>query len=312
VPLDSTVQDLEQLANASREVRRKCEPQWLVNGCYYAGKQWVGYDGTRLYEPQLEDWRSKPVDNRVRGMVRKEIAKSTKTRPTWVGVPKDNSDDEIARARMRQRVFEGYWPRLNMTRKLRAALLWSRITGAGFAKLWWDSTKGDAMTVLTYADGHPQAGQVAKDSNGAPMKPELLGSLPPEMASQLQPKTLYKGDACFDLVTPFHALPDPLAGEEGLESAEWFIEDGIYSPDYVKAHFNVELEGDATPPAGVLESRFGLDWGTTSGAAGYRGVRIREYWLRPGSSAARGKHVVWAALPYVMFRGDPRPGVVLA
>lgn len=325
MPKDSTVEDLEQLANASRSIRRKFEPQWFLNMSYYVGRQWVAYDGNRLYEPQLEEWRSKPVDNRIRGMLRKEIAKSTKTRPTWVGTPKDSSDTEILRARMRERVFEAYWPRLNMTRKLRAALLWSRVTGAGFGRMWWDSTVGDAITVLTYADGHPQAGQVAKDQHGAPMKAELLGQLPGDMANMLKPRTLYRGDACFDLASPFELLPDPLAGEEGLVSAEWIIHDAIYSPDYVQDHFNIELEADATAVAGALETRFGLqNWGGKGEAAGYRGVRVRQYYSKPSSAAPGGKHVVYApgnggkivleednrdkCLPYIMFRGIPVPG----
>jgi lysophospholipase L1-like esterase len=45
------------------------------------GKQWLAFDGRQLFEPQLEPWRAKLVDNRIRGLVRKEIARMNKTRP---------------------------------------------------------------------------------------------------------------------------------------------------------------------------------------------------------------------------------------
>jgi hypothetical protein len=112
------------------------------------GKQWLAFDGRQLFEPQLEPWRAKLVDNRIRGLVRKEIARMNKTRPVWVGVPATSDDVEIDAARLRERLFEHDWQYLDMARKKRAAQQWSRICGAGFLKITWDSSKGPGKKVL--------------------------------------------------------------------------------------------------------------------------------------------------------------------
>lgn len=311
--MDSTTQELDKLLAASREVRRRFEPQWFVNLSFYSGQQWIGFDGRRIFEPKLEDWRVKLVDNRIQPIVRTEIAKMTKTRPTFIGVPRTADDEDIAAARLSERAFEFAWKEHDLLRKLRAALLWSRITGAGFWKVAWDKGKGPGLDVLVNPEG-----AVVKDGYGAPMKAERLKSLPEGTESQVTSKRVSMGDVEVSLRTPWEIFPDPLCGEEGIQSAEWCIEEAVYSQEYVRSRFGEEVDEDSYASAGIVESRMP---GETRGAAGYRGVRLREYWCKPGSEHPRGKRVVWAGekilveeenpypwLPYVMFRGVPVPG----
>jgi hypothetical protein len=84
---DPTVHELDEFFTASKNVRRPFEAQWYLNMAFHDGRQWIAFDGRQLFEPQLEPWRAKLTDNRLRGMVRKEIARMTKARPQWVGVP---------------------------------------------------------------------------------------------------------------------------------------------------------------------------------------------------------------------------------
>jgi hypothetical protein len=172
---DSAVQDLDDLQASSREVRRRFEEGWFLNLAFHEGKQWVAFDGRQLFEPELDPNMERRVNNKIRPAVRKEIAKITKQRPTWVGTPRDGSDDEISRARLREQIFEHEWRELNLTRKRRAALLWARTTGAGFWKIYWDATLGKGVDVLVGQDGKP-----IKNGYGAPIKADMLDQLPEE------------------------------------------------------------------------------------------------------------------------------------
>src|SRR5438105_145260 len=140
MPRDENVQDLDDLFSASQAIRRQYDWQAYLNIAFMEGNQWVAWDGNQLWEPPVEDWREKVVDNRIQPFVKTEIAKMTKTRPQWVGVPKTQSDQDVGAARYAEMALEDAWKRHNMLRKLRAALLWSRCTGAGFWKVWWDKT----------------------------------------------------------------------------------------------------------------------------------------------------------------------------
>lgn len=310
------ISELERKLEDSKEIRRRQEPQWFLNLAMHDGQQWVAWDGNRLFEPRLEEWRATVTDNRIRPTVRTEIARLTKSQPVWVGVPKDGSSKELAAARMRERVFEHYWQpsQLSMVRKLRAALLWSRTTGGGFLKCYWDSTKGKQAQVLHGPDGKP-----AKNQYGAPIKPDMLDQLPQEYAQTLQPKAIAMGDACVELRTPFELYPDDLAGEEGLESAEWIIEEAVHSPSYVARRFGKTLEPDSAANLGAVESRFPVGLANAGGRK--TGVKVREFWALPNSTYPRGKWCVWAGnrllqeddnpypwLPYIMFSGAPAPG----
>jgi hypothetical protein len=114
---------------------------------------------------------------------------------------------------------------------------------------------GDPIEYLVYAQGHEKAGEYALDGRGQMMSPDSLQGLPPEMADQLQAQTVYTGDLRVDLRTFFHIYPDPLATEDGLESADWVIEEAVYSMDYARARFpQANLEADANPSAGISES----------------------------------------------------------
>lgn len=315
--LDSTVAELEELLTGSKNMRSAYEPDWFLNLAFLVGNQWVAYDGGQLFEPELEEWRAKLVDNRILPSVRREIAKMTKADPVWVGVPKDQSDREIANARLRECVFEHYWRELSADRKLLMALRWSRTCGAGFWKFCWDPTKGKAVDLMLDGEGKEQF-----DEYGRPITMDRLNELPEDMRSQLQysEKRVHMGDPMLTAPSPFAMFPDDLADDNGLESCSWIIEEGIYSPDYIARRYGKELEPDAVSTAGVAESRMRRAVGGKPSER-KNGIRLREFWALPGSLFPRGRWVVWARnevlyeddnpypwLPYGMFPGIPVPG----
>jgi hypothetical protein len=312
---DSTVTDLDELLQASRHIRRRFEPQWLVNVSYTLGKQWIKVDAAGLlYDVNIGDDRVTLTDNRIRGAVHTSIAKQTKTPPAWVGVPKDPSDEEIQRARLRSIVFEHYWRELQARRKLHSALWYRETCGAGFWKITWDKSAGEKMTVLARPDGGP----VLLDQFQRPMRPEMAQGLPPEVIGQVEERQIATGDVCLDLRTPWAMYPDALATEEGLESCEHIGEEEIHSREslmrrYPDADWD-KIQETSAPSAGIMESRFpgasALLRDGKRGAPHRRGIKVREFW-------SKDKHCVWTAdgvylleeaneypfLPYVMFSG---------
>lgn len=315
------VQDLDALLEKSRRVRRRYEGRWYLQLAYYQGRQWIGWDGARLYDVMLEPWQVKLVDNRIQPIVRTEIAKMTKSRPAFVATPRTAEEEDVRAALVAERVLEFEWTELDLQRKQRQALLWSRICGAGFLKVCWDSQRGDMLEVFVGPEG-----DVLKDSNGRPMSTnrqdvrQIIGGMPDEVRAGIKTKRIHMGDVHVEVRTPFEIYPDPLAAEEGIESAEWVIEEAVRSPGYVEERYGVELEPDAEAVAGIAESRLpGI--GTDTAGGNRDGVLVRELWMKPCGKHPRGRHVVWAGgrvlreehnpypwLPYVMFRGVPVPG----
>src|SRR5690242_9986438 len=106
---DTLVGRLERKLEASKRLRQRFEPQWYLNVAFYTGQQWVGFDGLQLYEVELDDDRVKLTDNRIGPIVRTEIAKMTKTRPAFVGVPRSADDKDLAAARLAERLLEYQW-----------------------------------------------------------------------------------------------------------------------------------------------------------------------------------------------------------
>lgn len=312
---DSTVTDLDELRDQAQSSRSSYEPTWYTNLAYYQGHQWVFWRGGRLFRPQLEPWRVTFTDNRIVGIVRTEVAKLTKQRPTWVCAPRTGDSEDVDAARLAENLVEYLWEELDCSEKHRRALLWSRVCGAGFWKITWDKEAGDTTEILHTADGS----QLQQDG-----RPIHSGMSQYQAAAQLpgvEPKTVSQGDICVEVRSPFQMFVDPLAGEAGLENAEWLIEESVQSPEYVLQRFNKDIEPDAQAISGLAEDRTISGTEPTTGAGKYKGIRVREYWCEPCSTHAKGRRAVWAGdqllyegdneygdMPYVMFTGVPVPG----
>lgn len=307
--LDSTVSELDEKYSSAKILRRMFEQQWLLNIAYYLGQQWVRVDGAgMLFNVGIDD-RVTLTDNRIRPAVRTAIAKQTKQRPEWVGVPRDASDDEVVRARMRQITFEHYWRELQMRRKVRMWLWWREMCGMGFIKTVWDRSAGESMTVIA------RQGAVVLDSYGRPITPDRVRAAVPEvLRAGLHEKQISFGDVQTYARSPFEIAVDPLATSEGLISAEYIVEEALYSPAYLERTFGADrdqLQEHSSPSPGPLEARFPaltkyMD--ADRGSAGRRGVKVREYWSLPGTdgSGLPGRHAVWTANGQLLV-DEPNP-----
>lgn len=307
-----STQSLNKLLDTSRSIRSRFEPQWYLNLAFYLGDQWVYWNNGRIDKPIIPEHRLLLTTNRIMPVILTRLARKVKQRPDWTVVPNSNDDDDIDSAELGELIMEGKWKELHMYDHLYDALEWADVACAGFWKMSWDSTSGKQVDLLLGPDGSP-----LKDDNGRTMRANELPTAAVKSMG-LKQKTISEGDVHIEVRNPFEMLPDPLG--KTIDTCEWIGEEVVQSEEYVYQHHNIQLSGDTEIAAGPSDSRFFPSW-RMGGSTDYKGVKVRELWVRPCKTTPKGKHVVWAkdkillnednhyeCLPYVMFEGVPVPG----
>jgi len=300
----------------ARSARRPYEADWFLNLAFFQGEQWVAHDGKALYTPKTRRGQVRLTDNRVRPIVRTEVARLTKQRPGWAATPDGLGDDAVNDAATSTRLLEWGYDHLHFAMRRREATTWSRICGAGFIKEVWDKDYGDGTEVMVYPDGHEQAGEAVMH----PQTQQVLrpGEMP-EMESLLARKTVGGGDICLTVRSPFDIYPDPLA--TNLEDARWIIDEAVRSPEYVEDTYGKVVKPDTGAMVGIVES--GFHGGAVDFATGgeHIGVKVYELWEPPSKRVPQGRHVVatetqvlfdgpneYGHIPYTMLPGIIVPG----
>lgn len=307
---DYALADLEELWRKAKEAREPFTPDWYLNSAFYVGQQWLYWNHGRLDRPNLAKYRETIVDNRIQPIVLSRAARKVKNRPTFSATPFTGKEEDVDAARITEKVMEFDWVYLSLQQKLFQVQLFTEIVGAGFWKIYWDSTVGEKQSVLVDQNGQPVM------LGGRLVKAEDIGQegLPPGTSI----KEIAQGDVCVDVVSPFHFYPDPLA--TSMSEIEWGIEEKLRSPDYVKQRYDVDLEPDTDVSAGPMEARMFPSLMFGGGGGTYKGVRVYEFWAKPSPTYPKGKRCVWAqdtvlaeednpfdSMPYVMFSGIKVP-----
>src|SRR6266704_623172 len=151
--MPESVLELNKLFEQSKMVQNQFIPEWELNRAFYRGDQWVFWSkaGRRIDRPVVKD-RVVIVDNRIAGIVRNEIAKMSKQRPTFQVAPLTSEQADTAAAQTGEKILQYLWRKLNLRTKLEDALLWSRVCSAGFWKICWDSAAGDPYEIAADSD----------------------------------------------------------------------------------------------------------------------------------------------------------------
>lgn len=165
---------LEKLANSSKEkdfankviawtksnyqqcktARQFVERQWYINMAFYCSRQNVSMVpfnngssptmGIRLYTPQVPAHKSRPVINRIRPIVRKELAKLTAQKPSATVVPSTSEDRDLSAAQAGEQIWDSIYRDKKLKPTFRTTVFWSIVTGNGFMKEYWDPTAKSA------------------------------------------------------------------------------------------------------------------------------------------------------------------------
>ena len=84
------------------------EMQSYINLAYYTGKQWIAFDtvNRRLFEPPREKGQIRYVGNRIKKIVRTELAKVFKNKPVMQVIPASNDDIDIDSSVLGEKICE--------------------------------------------------------------------------------------------------------------------------------------------------------------------------------------------------------------
>lgn len=183
-PLESvklTTSQAEELAslvntlyNKMKTARSQFERQWYMNMAFYFGKQNVVPQnirgiGNRLIVPPAPPWRVRMVVNRVRPIIRRELAKLTSQKPSASIVPASSEDEDMFAANAGEQIWESLYYDKNLHTVFKEAVWWMLVCGTGYVKTYWDNYK----------------------------------------VSTPAPDAAYEGDICYKPLTPFHVnVPD--------------------------------------------------------------------------------------------------------
>lgn len=131
----------------AKKVRLQFERQWYVNLAFYFGRQYVQWattslgDWNRLYEPRVPPWRVRLISNKIRPIVRAELAKVTKEKPRGFVIPSTADDADLAAARAGEAITEHLWRDLLLFKQIRRSEFWTLICGTSFMKDWYDKDR---------------------------------------------------------------------------------------------------------------------------------------------------------------------------
>lgn len=138
--------------DAIKNARSAVERQWYLNLAFYFGKQNVVYRqgpnmivgaSGNLYVPPAPYWRSRPVINRIRPIIRQEMTKLTSQKPNVAVVPATNDDRDLFAAQAGEQIWESLYEERKFHHLLRRVTFWSQTCGTGFMKSYWDPDKID-------------------------------------------------------------------------------------------------------------------------------------------------------------------------
>lgn len=138
---------VEEQFRKCKQARSEAEDQWYLNLAFYFGNQYVKKAQTssltgaaKFMTPIAPPWRVRLVVNRVRPIIRTEIAKLTAQRPTAYVVPASGEEQDKAAARAAEQIWNSAYRDLGIHKLLRRTLWWGSICGNAFLKEYWDSS----------------------------------------------------------------------------------------------------------------------------------------------------------------------------
>lgn len=133
-----------------RTLRAQIERQWYINLAFYTGRQNIsvipinsgstGAVGIRLYIPPAPYYRSRPVINRIRPIVRKELSKLTAQKPSATVIPATSDGQDQAAAKAGEQIWDSVYRRKKLHSVYSQAQMWARTTGIGYVKTYWDES----------------------------------------------------------------------------------------------------------------------------------------------------------------------------
>lgn len=234
--------------------------QNYINLSYYIGKQWIHWDPTnkRVYEAKPVSGKSQFTANRIKKIVRTELAKIMKNKPIMTCIPASNEEDDIRAADVADKVIS-YLEHTHELNQMvdKRAIMWGLTTEAGYVHPYWNV--GGGQTILD-------------EQTGEEIKLGVEG---------------------IDVLSPFQLILDPDANS--WDELKWAIKPKVRSIKYVKDVYNKEVLPDADViENGISRQLDSLyeSYGQKTKEKSKDQVTIYECWEMPDKENPKGRR--WA------------------
>lgn len=293
-----------------RDRRYSIEREWKLNLAFYKGNQYAWYNrrSDRIESLPTEEgdkprWRVRLVDNRILGNTQTYVSQLTKTKPQLYAVPSSGSDFDLRTAQVAEALEEYWWQELDLSEKLKEALIWSCIGANGWWKITWDSSAGKMMTFTM----DPNQQIITDERIGMLYKENLMQQ---EAQMGLQPgtlvgmfvKTVGMGEIRVENVSPFDVWTDPSA--KTMDEAAWAVCRHSMTPEDIKARYGVDIKADSHPRDYDVASTF-LNRENNSGTPTVKPVYIAYF--KPNPSLPKGRYCGWVEGPNKFLFDEPWP-----
>lgn len=233
-----------------KQSRSRQERQWYINMAFFDGRQNVVLQnvqgaGSRLIVPPAPPWRVRMVVNKIRPIVRRELAKLTAQKPSATVIPASSEDKDLFAANAAEQIWESQYQIKDVKQVVREAVWWALVCGDGYIKTYWDQSQ-------TYSPN---------------------------------PDMTYQGDICYAAETPFHVLiPDlrqtklegqPYLIHSSTRTVEWL------TTHYQQALDGQEIKPNVKSANEILSDAYlNLVGGSTSDVDS---VLVHEMHIKPGA-----------------------------
>lgn len=221
--------------------------QWYLNLGFYKGDQYVTISNGRLLKAPNVPGRVRMVINRVRSVVRTELARLTSQQAQISVVPASSEDEDVIAAEAGEQIWEHVAQRQKLNATFSQAAFWASTCGIGYIKTMWDAE-------CPYTDSEPEEGM-----------PEI------------------KGDLHYEAPTPFHIfVPDVL--EKDIQRQPYVLHAYTMSIEEIKSRFGDKLDKDKLPTVTstneIFETRY-LNVRSAEHSAKPDACLVIEAWVKP-------------------------------
>jgi len=288
----SLIEFVEKSFNSAKNARLSYERKWykcldMYRGEHYSQWQPQQKRMARVVAPQ---WDRQPVINKIRPIIRTEVAKTTSQEPNASVAPATNDEEDVQMAQAGEAAWRHQYAESQFhTETLQPAEFWRATTGNGFIKTYMDFTEVDKITT------NAMARQMAEQYPGA--------------EAFIQKKEVY-GVIKHEMVTPFHLYVSNLE-EPSLRKQPWVIHVQTKTLEVARRQFKDFVEEDWAPTtvstASIIDvSRLGDRSGKGQESTQ---VLIKEMWLKPGAHRSMPKGgmvtIVDDTIVYLSQKGNP-------
>lgn len=138
----------------SKSARQRYERQWALNMAFYRGKQNLQYFSApagsplsgKLWAPPAPPWAARTITNRIRPIIRTEMARLTSNKPNASVVPASSEDQDLFAAQAAEQVWESMYSGKQIHKTFTSTMFWMTICGTAFIKDWYDPNAYDCVT----------------------------------------------------------------------------------------------------------------------------------------------------------------------